>query len=178
MRAMLSDLGTMLLIQRAYLAALPRDIPKVEDAFDTGQWGVALREASYTWLERWEHEMARTCSSLALSVGRYEEVLAPQCAAAAWRLLSEWEVGSGARLRARVANVRRVARRIAADADEELVDYETQVDILSTIATCRDLWYAFRDAVNETVELRRGLERTLRLIDVVRRSAATTERQT
>ena len=175
MRAMLCDLGTMLLIQRAYLAALPHEIPKVADAFDTGQWEIVVREAHYAWLERWEHEMARTCSSLALSIGRYEEVLDPPCAAAAWRLLSEWEVGAGARLRARIAHVQLVARRVAADAEEGTIDYETQADILAIIAICRDLWYAFGQAANQVVELRSGLEGNLRLIDVIRRSTATVE---
>jgi hypothetical protein len=175
MRATLCDLGTMLLIQRAYLAALPHENTMIEDAFDTGQWQVAVREATYMWLDGWEHEMSRACSSLALSVGRYEEALAPQCAAAAWRLLSEWEACAGARLRARIAHVRLLAQRIAVDVAETRLDSDAQADVVSTIATCRDLCHAFEETGDETVELRPGLDATLRLVDVIRRSAAYAE---
>lgn len=175
MRAMLCDLSTMLVIQRAYIAAVSRDTPDVEDAFDIEQWEVAVREASYAWLERWEDEMARICNALALSIGRYEEVLPPQCAAAAWRLLSEWEAGAGARMRARTTHVRLVAQRVAADAKERTIDYETQADILLIIGTCRNLWRSCDESVSQDVELRPGLDGTLRLIDVIRRSTPAME---
>jgi hypothetical protein len=176
LRAALCNLGTMLLIQRTYLAALPREHVEIEDAFDTGQWRVAVRYATYTWLEGWEREMDRSCSSLTLSVGRYEDVLPPECAAAAWRMLSEWEAGAGARVRAHTAHVRLLAGRVAVDAAETRIDSDTQADVVSTIATCRDLCHAFDETGCNAVELRTGLETTLRLIDIIRRSLAHTER--
>jgi len=175
MRAMLCALSPMLLIQRGYLAASPHGAPTVADAFDLEIWEAAVREADYAWLERWESEMARICSSLALSIGRYEEVLAPQCAAAAWRVLSEWEAGAGARLRARMAHVRLVAQRIVVNAEMRTIDHEAQADILAIVGSARNLCYVFDEYVNQGVELRSGLEGTLRLIEFIRRSTAAAE---
>lgn len=169
MRALLCDLSTMLVIQRAYLASLPGGTPKVADAFDLEDWEAAVREADYVWLGKWEQEIERICGSLTLAIGRYEEVLAPPCAAAAWRLLSEWEVGAGARIRARNANVRLVRQHLTDDAERGNVAHDVQADVLSIITRCRGLCLEFDDVVDEGVELRAGLDGTLRLIDVIRR---------
>jgi hypothetical protein len=172
---LLTALGTKLAIQRAYLGAPPQATASADDAFDATQWGVALPAATSGWLDGWQRDVDRGIGTLESSLGRFEEVLSPLCAAAAWRLISEWEMGAGARLRARATHARALATRLGRDAGATRLDQATQDDVIVIVAKCRDLWHAFQEAEQETVALDAGIEATLRLINVARMSEASGE---